>query len=808
MNNFSYYLKFAWRSLRRDGVFSLVNLIGLSVGLTVVLIICAMIYNEYSFDKSFPNGSRIYRMNSVSTEKYGGEVYGLTVNPFAPAVQEEVSEVAYVTRTFVNPAVVKVSGNFFKMDKFCWADEDFFRIFNTPFVYGSSETALLKPGSVALSESKSRILFDDRNPIGETILVDGKNEMTVQAVYKDFPANSSFADYSIIGPFMSSHLPITPRDKGSYHWGNIGFETFCLLADGVDAGQAEEQMQQILEKNNGPDGFFRVQLQLFEKIHLYSVGYTYIHAPGDINRLKMLSLLAAIILVVACINYMNLSTARAQKRSKDIGVSKTFGARRGNIVGRLYIETGMVTFIAFAAAFVLSFILLPIFNKLLGQQIPPGIFLYPTFLLGLLSVYLVTVFFAASYPALYLSGFAPLTIIRQGYTKGGRHAVVRKGLSVVQFSVSVVLITWVFVIGSQMNYVTDKDLGYDVTGVVAVPLSGVSSQNDFTALKNDFAAQSNVSAVAFTSAFPLFRGPSNTFFKSHEVMQERRNGKQPAPDQVADLCTSYATPEIVEMLHLKLIAGAIYTERKVGDAVSYAVINRKAAEFLGMTPEEMIGKNIYAYGIGGDTRVAGVVEDFNYLDLHNPIEPYCFHNSWSDNEFLLMRVNEGNMSQQLASYEAIFKKHFPNDLFEVYFPSLLQQKAYESDRQTNRMAVSFSVLAILVACMGVFGLTAFMAEQRTKEIGIRKVLGASVSSIISLFTNNYLRLLLISLVIAVPIAWWLGSKYLESFAFRISLAWWMFAVAAVITVVLTLFTVCFQAIKAATANPVKAIKAE
>ena len=813
MNNFFYHLKLAWRSLRRENVFSIVNIAGLAVGLTVVLIICAMIYNEYSFDKAFQNKSHIYRINSAETEKYGKRIFGRTPNPLAPAMKEEVSEVAYITRIYdSDDAVIKISGELFKIDNFFWVDEDFFRIFETPFVHGSPETALLKPGSIALSESRARILFGDRNPMGEILLVDGQNEMTVQAVYKDFPANSSFANFEVIGQFMSSHHPITPRHQSYYHWGNMGFETFCLLATGVDAAQAEKQMQQVLEKHNGTDGFYRVQLQPFERIHLYSADFgTYTYAPGDINRLKMLSLLAGIILVVACINYMNLSTARAQKRSKYIGINKTFGARRRNIISKLYIETGMVTLIAFTIAFLLSITLLPVFNDLLGQQIPSGIFLHSTFLLGLLAVYLATTFLAASYPALYLSGFAPLTVISQGYTKGGRHAVVRKGLSVIQFSVAIVLIAWVFVISSQIKYVTNKELGYDVKGVMAIELLKVSSQGGFAALKNDFAALSSVSSVAFTSSFPMWSGSSNIFFKNYQVRQEMDNGNRPAPEQMSYIGLSYASPEIMEMLHLKLIAGKMYAERKAEDEGAQVVINRKTVEFLESTPEEVIGEKIYAGGLwGGEAYVAGVVEDFNFLTLHHAIGPYGFQNTGQHYNFpfLLIRGDENNMPQQLALYEAIFKKHFPNDLFEVHFPSLMLQNRYKSARQTNRIIMCFSLLAIIVACLGVFGLSAFMAEQRAKEIGIRKVLGASVNSIVSLFTNNYLWLLSLSLVIAIPIAWWIGSKYLEDFAYRISLAWWMFVVAALITVVLTLLTVSIMAIKAATANPVDAIKVE
>jgi len=806
-----YHLKIAVRNLRQNSLFTILNIAGLAVGMTVVLIICAMIFNEYSFDKSFQNRSRIYRVNTVGVGINEETVSGFTAPPFAPAAEDEIPEVEFITRTCISQAVVKLSDDFFKIEKFCWADKDFFRIFETPFIYGSPETALLEHGSVALSESKAAMLFGDLNPIGENILIDGINNMVVRAVYKDFPSNSSFADYSVIGQFLSSHLPITPRDKGYYHWGNIGFETFCLLIDGVDSEHAEEQMQQLLEKNKGGiDGSFSLQLQPFEKIHLYPVYGTNIYAPGDINRLKMLFLLAVIILTVACINYMNLSTARAQKRSKEIGINKTLGARRSAIMNRLFVETGVVTLIAFVSAFLFSILLLPVFNDFLEQHISPGVFLNPVFLLGLTAVYLITVFVSASYPAIYLSGFAPLTIIRQGYTKGGSHAIIRKGLSVIQFSVAVILITCVIIISSQIKYITDKDLGYDVSGVIAIELD-VSSQNDYAALKNDFAAQSSVLSFSMTSAFPLWSGTNNIFFKNLQARQETFNGKQPSSDQISYLGLSYATPDILEMLNLKLISGSMYLKEKSEGEITQAVVNRKTLEFLETTPEEIIGKTIYAGGIGGgEAYVTGVVEDFNFKDLRTPIGPYCFQNSrpGRENVYLLMRVNDDNLSEQLATYEAIYKKHFPDKLFEAYFPSIRQQRVYDDDRQTNRMAICFSILAILVACMGVFGLTAFMAEQRTKEIAIRKVLGASVGSVLQMFTNSYIRLLALSLLIAIPVAWQIGNRYLQDFAYRIDLGWWIFAAAALITVVVTLLTVCFQAIKTAIANPVKSLKTE
>ncbi len=800
-----YHLKFSWRNLRRDGVFSLINIAGLSVGLTVVLLICAMIFNEYSFDQSFSNKDRIYRANSYMKKMMAGQTCGITSNAFAPAVREEIPEVETAVRTVVRPAMVKVGETPYKVDKLCWAEEDFFRLFDTPFIYGSPETVFSRPNTVAIAESEAKILFGDKNPVGETIWVDNQNQMEVSAVYKDFPDNSSFGDYQMIGHFMSSPLAENP------YWGNFSVETFCLLTPGADVPDVEARMQQVVLKGVGDD-VFQIKLQRLDRIHLYSKGYVYSFTsnPGDIGRVKMLSLLAVIILLVASINYMNLSTARAQKRSKEIGVSKTLGAKRKNIILRLYAETGILTFLAFVLAFVLIWLLLPVFNGMLGQDVRPDVIFNTMFLLGILSVYAITTFFAASYPAFYLSGFAPLTVIRQaGFVKGGSHALVRKGLTVIQFSVAVILIAWVIVIRTQVNYVSNKNIGYNVHQILGIPINTVSHNSGFDALKNDYLAQGSVLSAAFSQAFPVHFGDEYVLFKTLADSDEAKKTYK-LPANTVLLATNRATPEIIDLLHLRLIAGTTLPERRPDDTIIHIVVNRKTIEFLETIPEEIIGKKLPCNFYNGPSAyVSGVVEDFNFKNLHEPIGPHGFHDyPKSGLGYLLLKMKNGDMSQQLRAYDDIFKKYFPNELFRPQFPSLLLEKAYESDRQTNRIALSFSILAILVACMGVFGLTAFMAEQRTKEIGIRKVLGASISSIVSLFTDNYLRLLLFSLVVAVPIAWWIGNKYLESFAYRISLSWWMFAVAALITVALTLLTVGALAIKAATANPVKAIKSE
>ncbi len=799
-----YFFTIAKRSLTKQGMFPLINIVGLTAGLTVVLIICAMVFNEYSFDKSFRDGSRIYRVNSYFTKARAGETLGISSDAVAPAVREEIPEAEVAVRTSAETSVIKVGEIPFKIDKICWADEGFFRLFDRPFVYGSPETALSRPGTVAVSESTAETLFGDKNPLGETVLINNTQRMEVSAVYKDFPSNSSLRDYRMIG-----YHKFSVQEK--LDWNNVNYETFCLLTPGADASAVEARMQELLEKNVGSDWFYQIRLQPFERIHLYSKDnpYTYLHTPGDIGKVRMFSLLALIILLVACINYMNLSTARAQKRSKEIGISKTLGAKRSNIVWRLYAETGILTLIAFVSAFFLACLLLPVFNNLSGQDIHVGLLFTPVFLVGALSVYLFTTLIAASYPALYLSGFAPLTVIRRSaFTKGSGHALVRKGLTVVQFSVAIILIVWVMVIRTQVNYVFNKDLGYHVNNVMGISLTGLQRNFDFDALKNDLMAQSSVSEAAFSWGFPFYVGGGSILYKSLADMNQL-NAADATSENTAMCMMNAATSDIIDLFQMKLIAGTAFPESKKGDSVTYVVLNRKAVEFMGISPEEAVGKRMPMKLGKALYYISGVVENFNYLNLHDPIGPYGFYSAKStDANYLLLKVKDGSMSQQLADYEKIFKKHFPNDFFEAHFPNLFIEKAYESDRQTNRMVLCFSVLAVLVACMGVFGLTAFMAEQRTKEIGIRKVLGANVGNIVSLFTNNYVQLLAISLVIALPIAWWVGNSYLRGFAYRISLGWWIFAAAALITVALTLFTVCLQAVKAATADPVKSIKVE
>ena len=789
-----FFFKIILRSLSKRGVFQIINILGLSIGLAVVLLISLLIFNEKSFDRSFKESKNIYRINSYLTSRLAGETSATTANKVGPAMKSAIPEMFATVRLFSKNYVARIKEEPVRIN-IMWADEDFFRLFETPFLYGTPEAVMSRPNAIALSEETANHLFGATNPMGETFSLDNNHLVEVVAVFKDYPINTSFAGCKMIAPFMHSY-PASLHEQ--LNWSDINYETFCLLPAKADMASINAKMWKVSSEDAAETLSFRPMLQRLEDIHLYSAKYLNGHTSSrsDIGKLRLLSLMAIVILIVACVNYMNLSTARAQKRSKEIGISKTIGAKRHELITRLLSETGIYTFVSLIVAFVLAFMALPIFNNLLVEQLNFELAFKPLFLGIALLIWLATTLFSASYPVMYLSGLPPLKAIRQSVFSGkSSNATVRKILSVGQFVVSIVLIALALIIHLQTKFMYNKDLGFNPHNIIGIrPPS--SQESVISALANDYRMESSVEKVARESGFFL-QGNGYSLFRD----VDDKTGKR--------LVTMRVDPDFIDLMQVKLIAGRHLNEKQPCDSITQIILNRVAVDYLQMTPEEIIGTRVMT-NIGEKiTEVCGVVENFNFDPLNAPIFGLCWHNGHSStNSMIVLRVKNGNLTEQLTTYKQIFKKHFPNDIFEPSFLESEIGKTYEGIKRINLVFLIFSVLAILVACMGVFGLTAFMAEQRTKEIGIRKIMGASLMDIIFLFINNYTKLLLISLVIAIPVAWWVGYQTLQSFAYRISIAWWILTVAALITIVLTLLTVCIQAVKSAMANPVESIKTE
>ena len=808
---FKTIITITYRSLFRQGIFPIINILGLSIGLAIVLLMSLLNFYERSFDKGFNESKNIYRVNAVAD----GEIYTSIANALAPAMRE-IPEVVTTVRTINRWIDMEHNGNPLKFNTL-WADEDFFVLFDTPFIHGRPEDVMARPNVIALSETEAKRVFGDQDPMGQMLnhtVWKGIPPMEVVAVFKDYPKNSSLSGIKSVAAFMHNYEMATHRQLT---WIRAEFETFCLLLPNSDIKTVNAKIQKIVSEaiadQHGNE--WNTELQRLTEIHLYSkkyTGRTSLTNMSDIGKVNMLTLLSVIILLVACVNYMNLSTARAQKRSKEIGISKTIGAKRIELILRLTVETAIFTFISIIIAFILAWGFLPVFNNLTGEQMSLELALQPLFLSVVLVIWIVTTLFAAAYPALYISSFPPLTAIRTAFIPNSSHAIVRKVLIVGQFAVAIALISWTLIIQEQIKYVFNKDLGYNPSKLI-----GLWIHDSNPAVLDEFRAQSSVEILARENRLGNFMGDSeNLLFRDKD-------------DPTGfPLRTNVADPDYFDVMQMKMIAGSTYPEMQfeqllfrdtIVDGKSYMmlaegnitpiVLNRAAVDYLGITPEEAIGKKVIALFNGqiGEPVISGVIQNYHYESLHRTVGGVCIHYGLGQpKRYLLLRVVEGNLSEQLKTYEEIFKKYYPNHEFLANIIEDGVARLYDGERRTVRLAVVFSILAIFIACMGVFGLTAYMAEQRTKEIGIRKVMGAGLLDIVNLFVGNNIKLLCFSLLIAFPVAWWVGVKYLQNFAYSISLSWWIFVVAALITVVITLLTVGALAVKAAVGNTVEALK--
>ena len=813
---FKSFFTITFRSLFRQGVFSVINIIGLSIGLALVLLFSLYNFKEQSFDRSFKESKNIYRINALTKED---KTYFTTASALSSTLKAEIPEVITTVRTICRWYDMLHNENSIGIHM-VWADEDFFRLFDTPFILGSSDDVMSRPNAIAISESEAKRLFGNDDPIGQMLahaIYVNLPPLEVVAVFKDYPQNSSLREHKIIAPFIS--FPEAPLYR-IMTWTMSEFETFCLLVANANAESVNEKIRKtVSDATADQQTTFTPELQRLTDIHLNSKKYLTLSTHsihdrhiGDIEKVNLLSLLSVIILLIACINYMNICTARAQKRSREIGISKTVGATRIGLIVRLTLETAILTFISFILAWILAWVMLPVFNNLMGEQLNFGLAFQPVFLCIALLIWIVTSLLAASYPAMYMSGFQPLTAIRSQSVPGSSHATIRKALTVGQFVIAIVLISWVLIIRAQIEFVNNKDLGYNPRNLIGFWIN----DSNPTVLLDEFRSQSSVEMVSRENRL------GNIIGVSENILYRDQDDKTGFP-----LKPNATEPDYFDLMQMKMIAGGTFSEPVLRDTIistptgdrrvlmppasMQIVLNRAAVDYLGMTPEEAIGQRVMARvnGLYGIPVICGVIENYHYESLHRPVGGVCMHYGIQEHKrFLLLRVTEGDLSEQLKTYEAIFKKYFPNNRFTPVFIDTEVAKLYDGERRTSRIAVVFSILAIFISCMGVFGLTAFMAEQRTKEIGIRKVMGASVWNIVSLFTVDYLKLLGISLAIAIPAAWWVGERYLQNFAYHISLSWWIFAVAALITVALTLLTVGILAIKAAMKNPVEVVKME
>jgi putative ABC transport system permease protein len=798
------YLKIALRTMLRYKSFSVINILGLTIGLTAFLGISLYVADELSFDSFHENKDRIYR--SLTSAEWDGRTvkWGGSPNLLAPTAMKEIPEVEKATRyfhhNFGSMAFVSTETENFTEQNLYFADPEFLDIFTLPIIKGAARAKLIdRPGTVIISERAAEKYFDTSDPIGKVLTIDNNMKLEVTGVYKTLPANSFF-QAEMIASFSSNWFG---QDRNQ-SWGNASFDSFFLLHEGVSQDAAYEKMTAMLLKNVPADRqWFKISLQPLSDIRLHSGDLDPTadrRVYGDYKQVKILIGLATIILLIASVNYMNLSTAQSQRRNKEVGIVKTLGGTFSQLTRRFYLEASVFVGASLLISLAAFGFLLPMFNALSGKAITMEFISSSWFWLGFISIWIILTVLAGLYPALYLSSFSPKLVL-QKTSASGSQAFMRKGLVVFQFSVSIILIICSVVFYQQMNFIRNKKLGYQPEQVVAVMTTPVKDRDQAVSLKTSYEALGDVVSVSRTQSYPGMSTSSRNILRDGES-EESGGGSL--------LLTMRATHEILSVLNIKLLAGKTLPETKdPNDTTVQVVVNKATVDYLGLSPEEAIGKRVNIQGFNEMTDIVGVTEDFHFTTLRQQISPFCFHNSTQTESYsyLLVKVNTANLSGTIKQLENIYTKNVAAS-FEYTFLDQHLNSLYRAEQNLGRVVMVFAGLAIFVACLGLYALAAFTAEQRTKEIGIRKVLGASVSHVVGMLSRDFMILVIIAFVIGIPVGYYMMDKWLESFAYKTDITVVVFLSAGLISMLIAGVTVSFESFRAARTNPVESLRSE
>ncbi|WP_373511600.1 ABC transporter permease [Persicitalea sp.] len=812
------HLKIALRNLRKSVLFSSINVFGLSVGMTCCMLLLLYINSELSFDRHHEFADDIYLLRSENT--YNGELMDnpRAPSPYARAMKAEYPEVTQVTRVWQNflenEALLRVeeSGKTlkaFNVKPGLQVDSTFFDVFTYQFTEGSSKGALDDIHSVVLSEKLARKLFGNQPALNRTIKIGGvsgfNENYRVTGVYRDESARSHIeAPYflSINAGWVGSFL----REQQQDYSGNNMFYTYLRLQPGADAAKFTDKLPAFVNKYAREDlklaGMDKKMALLSVKdIHLFDKVDAILTPTSSVTYLYVLGSIALFTLLLACINFMNLATARSVKRAAEVGMRKVMGAQRGGIIGQFLGESMVLTLLALLVAVVLVVLFLPAFNQLSGKTMEFSDLLQPKIMAAFLGLALMTGLLAGSYPAFYLSVFNPLDVIKGRFTNSASATLLRRGLVVFQFVISIGLVVATIVIQGQMKFMREQPLGFDQDQQVVIPLRNEQSRKAYRALRNELLQNSQISGAAGTGYYPGILNPSDFgLYRPDQTISEKAVTK-----------SNWVSPEFMEVLGFKVLAGRMLSKEFMGDTANKTmVVNEAILRKFNIPLEKAVGQKLNHGSDGTQSlEIVGVVQDFHFADLHQVIEPYAFFLNPEDSyNYLIAHVNTAETSKVLPFIESKWKTLVPDEPFTYSFLKEDFQKNYDADARTARIVNVFTIISILISCMGLFGLTAFEAQQRVKEIGVRKVLGASVASIVALLSKDFVKLILAAIVIASPLTWYLMNEWLQDFAYKIDIEWWVFALAGGLAVGIALLTVSFQSVKAALMNPVKSLRSE
>jgi putative ABC transport system permease protein len=811
---FKNYFKIAWRNLLKNKTFSLINIVGLASGLACFILIALYVADELSYDRFNEKADRIYRINSDIV--FGGNKLHLAVasDPMGATLKKDYPQVEEYVRFYISNGskLVKKGNEFINEQNVAHADSTLFDVFTLPVIASDTKTSLNEPNTVVISESAAKKYFATTDVVGKNIETDdnGSTLYKITAVIKDIPHNSHF-----------NFEMIFSMDNVRYQWGNFlshNHQTYLLLKPGTDHKAFENNFKQFIEKYviTQAAQFMDVKsMDEFEKsgnkleyslmpltdIHLRSDRFPELSVNGNIQYVYIFSAIALVVLLLACINFMNLSTARSASRAKEIGIRKVVGSEKSSLVNQFLTESILTTTISTALAVGLAWLCMSWFNDLSAKELHISDLLQTRYLVFLIALPVIVGLLAGIYPAFVLSSFNPITVLKGKLSSGLKRSTLRNVLVVVQFTISIFLIAATIIVFLQLNFIQTKKLGFNKDQMLVI--NGTSALgNNRDAFKNEISKLTGVMGSTYAGYLPVSGSSRNDMSFSTEAVMNSNNSLNM---QVWNIDHDY-----IPLMEMEIIKGRNFS-KEFGSDSNATIINETTAKLLGW--ENPIGKRLYTnfQDQSGNRlinrEVIGVVKNFHFESMKENVGPLCFrlaNNSWAT----AFKVNTSDIKQLVGQIESKWKSMAPGMPFSYQFMDEAFDNMYRVEQRTGKLGLTLAIIAILIACLGLFGLATYTAEQRIKEIGVRKVLGATIGSIVSMLSKDFMKLVLIASALAIPLAWWAMDKWLQDFAFRINIAWWIFIAAGVIALMIALVTVSSQAIKAALSNPVNSLRTE
>ncbi len=797
------YLKIALRNLLRNKSYSFINIFGLAIGLTCTILIGLYVIHEFSYDKFHKNGDRIYRVVESYNSEQEENWYATTFSALAPTLKSEFPSIKHVTHVYpTNGLITGGENQKYQEDTIIYGDSSFFEMFSFPLLSGDPTSVLDQPLTVVITESVAQKFFGEANPVGKSISFKGQRstvELEITGVAENPPSNSHIQFEYVFS--YESLRNLRPWEYNKWYYPPV--YTYVELASNESVADLKSAFPAFQEKYVGAEAHLRnLDLQPIGDIRLFSDYQNELSTTSDISYIYLFSAIGIFILLIACINFMNLATAKSMKRSREVGMRKTLGARRKQLIWQFLGEAFIITTISLTLAFLIAEIVLPYFNAISGKELAMGAIGLSTWIVGTFGIILIVGLIAGSYPAFYLSSFKPITVLKGiKDTSGSSDSLFRKGLVVFQFFISTGLIFGTFIVTQQLDFLQNERLGFNKEQVAIIPVRETSDQFNIKSLKDEILRIPGVESAAAVSGVPGISSGIHSF------------GAVPDDNKTDTLGVMTITSDhsFVETLQLNLLEGRDFSEAFSTDETQAFIINQTAAEKFGWDNPvgEKLTLRFYTTDlVEKEGTVVGMVEDFQYHSLHSDIDPILIQvfSATFYHDYLAIRFTSDNLQASLQNVEAKWSAFNPDRPFEYTFLDDTFDSMYKAEQQLSMIFNMFAVIAIAIACLGLFGLASYSTERRLKELGIRKVLGASVADILTLLSKDFLKLVVIGFLVSVPFAIFFMNKWLQNFSDRIEVNFALFFFVAVVAISVAIIAVSYQSIRAALMNPVESLK--